>query len=155
MKSRTQQKKRNATIRRIRHMLDERRELFAQLLKMSELTHHGQDEPDADLLEEFCGLVVDYIAAGHFGLYQRIAEGTERRNRVTVMANKLYPRIEKTTQIALDFSEKYKIDGKHGRPDKLQRDLSGLGEALTMRIELEDQLIAAMLDGNHNALTPM
>jgi regulator of sigma D len=153
MKSRTQQKKRNTTGLRIRHMLDERRELLAQLLKMSELTHHGQDEPDADLLEKFCELVVDYIAAGHFGLYQRIAEGTERRNRVTVTARKLYPKIEKTTRIALAFSEKYKIDGKHDRPEKLQRDLSELGEALTTRIELEDQLIAAMLDGHHNALT--
>jgi len=152
MKSRLQHKKRNATRRKIRRMLDERRELLAQLLKMSELTHHGQDQPNAGLLEEFCGLVVDYIASGHFGLYQRIAEGTERRNRVTVMANKLYPKIEKTTQIALDFSEKYKIDGKHDRPDKLQRDLSKVGEALTTRIELEDHLITAMLDDNHDAL---
>ena len=153
MKSGTQHKRRNATSRQIRHMLDERNELLAQLFKVSELTHHGQDEPDAGLLEEFCELVVDYIAAGHFGLYQRIAEGTERRSRVTGMARKLYPKIEKSTKIALAFSEKYKIDGQHDRPDKLQRDLSALGEALTARIELEDQLIAAMLDGNHNALT--
>ena len=153
MTSKTQLKRRNAGSQQIGHMLYERRELLAQLLKMSELTHHGQDEPDTGLLEKFCELVVDYIAAGHFGVYQRIAEGTERRNQVNVMAQKLYPKIEKTTQIALDFSEKYKIDGKHDRPDKLQRDLSELGEALTTRIELEDQLIAAMLDGNHNALT--
>ena len=152
MKSRTQLKRRNATSQKIRHMLDERKELLAQLVKVSELTHHGQDEPDADLLEEFCELVVDYIASGHFGLYQRIVEGTEQRKRVTVMARKVYPKIEKSTQVALAFSEKYKIDGQHDRPDKLQRDLSALGEALTARIELEDQLIAAMLDDNQNAL---
>ena len=152
MKSRTQLKRRSATSQKIRHMLDERKELLAQLVKVSELTHHGQDEPDADLLEEFCELVVDYIASGHFGLYQRIVEGTEQRKRVTVMARKVYPKIEKSTQVALAFSEKYKIDGQHDRPDKLQRDLSALGEALTARIELEDQLIAAMLDDNQNAL---
>ena len=152
MKSRTQLKRRSATSQKIRHMLDERKELLAQLVKVSELTHHGQDEPDADLLEEFCELVVDYIASGHFGLYQRIVEGTEQRKRVTVMARKGYPKIEKSTQVALAFSEKYKIDGQHDRPDKLQRDLSALGEALTARIELEDQLIAAMLDDNQNAL---
>ena len=152
MKSRTHHKRRNATSQQIKHMLDERKELLAQLLKMSELTHHGQDEPDAGLLEEFCELVVDYIAAGHFGLYQRIAEGTERRNRVTAVARKLYPKIERSTQIALAFSEKYKIDGKHDRPDKMQRDLSELGEALMTRIDLEDQLIAAMVDGNHDVV---
>ncbi|MGH8119953.1 MAG: Rsd/AlgQ family anti-sigma factor [Gammaproteobacteria bacterium] len=146
MKSRTRQKKRNTTGRQLRHMLDERRELLAMLLRVSSLTHHGQDEPDADLLEEFCELVVDYIAAGHFGLYQRIAEGKERRNRVAMLATRVFPEIEGTTQVALAFSEKYKIDGQHDRPDKLERDLSELGVALTTRIELEDKLITAMLD---------
>lgn len=146
MKSRTRQKKRNTTGRQIRHLLDERRELLALLLRISTLTHHGRDYPDDDLLEKFCELVVDYIAAGHFGLYQRFVDGKERRNQVAVLANKVYPEIEKTTQVALAFSEKYKIDGQHDRPDKLERDLSELGEALTMRIELEDKLITAMLD---------
>lgn len=153
MKSRKVLKKRKATGQQIQHMLYERRDLLALMLHVSDLTHHGKDEPDTALLEEFCELVVDYIAAGHFGLYQRIAEGTERRHRVLDLARKLYPKIERTTRIALDFSEKYKIDGKHDRPDKLQRDLSKLGEALTTRIELEDQLIAAMLEGDQNALT--
>jgi len=146
MKPRTRQKKRNTTGRQLRHMLDERRQLLAMLLRISKLTHHGQQKPDADLLEEFCELVVDYIAAGHFGLYQRIAEGKERRNQVAVLAANVYSKIEKSTQVALAFSEKYKIDGQHDRPDKLERDLSELGMALTTRIELEDKLIAAMLD---------
>ena len=148
MKSGTQHKKRNSTGRQIRHMLEERRELFALLLRVSGQTHHGKDEPDADLLEKFCELVVDYIAAGHFGLYQRITEGKERRNKVVALARTIYPEIERTTQIALAFSENNTIDGKHDRPDRLQNDLSELGVALTTRIELEDQLIAAVLDGN-------
>ena len=151
MKSRTRHKKRSTTSQRIKHMLEERRGLFALLLRVSGQTHHGQDEPDADLLEEFCELVVDYIAAGHFGLYQRIAEGKERRNKVVALARTIYPEIERTTQIALAFSEKYKIDGKHDRPDRLQNNLSEVGEALTTRIELEDQLIAAVLDGNKDS----
>lgn len=146
MKSGKQHSRRNATSRQIHKMLDERKELLALLLHVSGLTHHGRDEPDADLLEEFCELLVDYIAAGHFGLYQRIADGRERRNRVAALAHNVYPEIEKTTQIALDFSEKYKIDGTHDRPARLQNDLSELGVALTTRIELEDQLIAAVLD---------
>ena len=152
MKSSKQQKKRTATGQQIRHMLYERRDLLALMLQVSDLTHHGKDAPDATLLQEFCELVVDYIAAGHFGLYQRIAEGTERRSRVVEIAGKLYPKIEKTTRIALDFSEKYKIDGKHDRPERFQRDLSELGEMLATRIELEDQLIAAMLNGDQSEL---
>jgi len=139
-------KKRSATDRQVRHMLDERRKLLAMLMKISRLAHHGPGEPGATVLEKFCELVVDYTAAGHFGLYQRITQGTERRSRVADLATRVYPPIEKTTQLALDFSERYKIDGEHGRPGRLERDLSRLGEALTTRMELEDQLIAAMLE---------
>ena len=153
MKSRAQYKKRNASSMQIRHMLDERKELLALLLRVFGLTHHGHDVPDAGLLEEFCELVVDYIAAGHFGLYQRIAEGKERRTRVVSLARNIYPEIEKTTQIALAFSEKYKIDGAHDRADRLHSDLSELGVALTTRIELEDKLITAVLDGGARAKT--
>ena len=148
MKSGTEHKKRNSTSRQIRQMLDERKELLAMLLRVSDLTHHGQDEPDAGLLEEFCELVVDYIAAGHFGLYQRIEKGKERRSRVAVLAHNIYPEIEKTTQRALAFSEKYKIDGEHDRPERLQNDLSELGMVLTTRIELEDKLITAVMDAD-------
>lgn len=147
MKSEAQFNKRDATNRQIRHMLEERRELLSLLLRVSGLTHHGKDLPNANLLEKFCELVVDYIAAGHFGLYQRIVEGKERRNRVADLAGTIYPQIEKTTRVALAFSEKYKIDGVHDRPENLQSDLSELGVALTTRIELEDRLITAVVDG--------
>lgn len=145
-KSGQRKKKRSATDRQIRHMLEERRELLAMLMKISGLTHHGAGEPGAAVLEKFCELVVDYIAAGHFGLYQRITAGTERRSRVAALATRVYPHIEKTTQVALDFSEKYKIDGRHDRLERLEQDLSRLGEALTTRMELEDQLISVMLE---------
>ena len=40
------------------------------------------DKPVKDLLGEFNSVLVDYIAAGHFSLYQRIVEGNERRQAV-------------------------------------------------------------------------
>jgi len=153
-KSRQRKKKRSATDRQIRHMLDERRKLLAMLMKISGCAHNGPDDPGAAVLEKFCELVVDYIAAGHFGLYQRITEGTERRSRVATLATRIYPRIEKTTQVALDFSEKYKIDGQHDRPEHLEHDLSRLGEALTTRMDLEDQLISVMLEKSPVCSTP-
>ena len=103
--------------------------------------------PSAGELEEFDQVLVDYIAAGHFGLYERIAEGKERRKAVSNLAIEIYPRIKQTTEIALAFDEKYNSENDQQDLSKLQGDLSHLGEELATRIELEDQLIQLMHDG--------
>ncbi|HSR62132.1 MAG TPA: Rsd/AlgQ family anti-sigma factor [Gammaproteobacteria bacterium] len=127
----------------INNMLDERKQLLALLMQLSELDGDNPDESDGELVQEFCQVLVDYIAAGHFGLYQRIASGTERRKEVVQLSKSIYRDIEKTTQAALDFNEKYDIENRN--LSGLPRDLSSLGEQLTTRIELEDQLIARLL----------
>lgn len=128
----------------VKHMISERQQLLALALQVSNIDTKNTDNIDRDLLEELCQLLVDYIASGHFGLYERIIDGRERRQIVAELATKIYPRIEETTEIVLAFSEKY--DSDHGIIDlsKLQENLSFLIEKLTLRIELEDQLINAM-----------
>lgn len=129
----------------IEHMLEERNQLFSMLLQVS--SDNAQDDPFASKsdLEEFVQLLVDYIAAAHFGLYQRIAEGKERRKAVSDLAVNIYPRIEQTTQIALAFDEKYNSEKEELDLSGLKPDLSKLCEELLARIELEDQLINTIL----------
>ena len=137
--------RRGNTSQRIQHMLDERKQLLALLLQVSSLKNAEVEDISNELLEEFCQVLVDYIAAGHFGLYERIVEKRERRKRVADLAIKIYPRIDATTQIALDFNEKY--DSCNGKLSlsSIQEDLSMLGEELTARIELEDKLIESLI----------
>jgi len=127
----------------INNMLNERKQLLALLLQLSVLDGDNPDESDGELVQDFCQVLVDYIAAGHFGLYQRIASGTERRREVLELSKSIYEDIEKSTQAALEFNEKYDIENRN--LSGLPRDLSSLGEQLTTRIELEDQLIARLL----------
>ncbi len=129
----------------IDNMLNERKQLLALLLQTSNLAPDDAGSPDNDLLEEFCQMLVDYIAAGHFGLYERISQGKEKRRSVAELANIVYPKIEQSTQIALEFSSKYNPERRKTGLNNLQKDLSVLGEALTIRIEVEDQLISKML----------
>jgi len=129
----------------IDNMLNERKQLLALLLQTSNLVPGDAERSDNDLLEEFCQVLVDYIAAGHFGLYERISQGKEKRRTVADLANTVYPKIEESTQIALEFSSKYNPERIKTGLNNLQKDLSVLGEALTTRIELEDQLISKML----------
>ncbi|MEE9551953.1 MAG: Rsd/AlgQ family anti-sigma factor, partial [Gammaproteobacteria bacterium] len=122
MQSEQATERRQSSYELIDHMFNERRQLLALLFQVSTVGPNGVNTPDADLLEEFCQVLVDYIAAGHFGLYERIAEGKERRKAVANLAQKVYEQIEGTTQIALEFSEKYNSDQESINFDNLQED---------------------------------
>jgi regulator of sigma D len=95
-----------------------------------------------ELLEEFCQVLVDYIAAGHFTLYERLLAKTERRKDLNETATKLYPRIAETTDAAIAFNDKYS-EGRSALLE-LSHDLSRLGEEIAVRIDLEDKLISVL-----------
>ena len=119
--------------------------LFCRLAGIESYT--PENKPVRDLLEDFCQILVDYIAAGHFALYERIVERTERRRDIVQLAEDLYPRIALTTDAALDFNDKYDSENERQALEDLPSELSKLGEQIATRIELEDKLLAAMTRG--------
>lgn len=106
----------------------------------------ANDKPTEDLLQEFCRVLMDYTAFGHFELYRRIADGFERRVKVKAAAVDTYPRIAETTEMIVAFNDRYDPSTHALKLDNLQKDLSVLGEELAVRVELEDRVVAAMLD---------
>lgn len=139
--------RRAGTRNAIAKMIAERNEVLALYWRLAGLEsfENGKREPARKLLQEFCQLLVDYIAAGHFSLYERIVNGTERRRDIAQLAQDLYPRIAATTTTALDFNDKYDSGDKFEVTDGFKADLSRVGEELALRIDLEDKLIALML----------
>lgn len=133
------------TRRRIDDLLQQRQRMLVLLWEISKLKISDVDNTMKDLLDEFLEVLVDYIASGHFGLYRRIAEGKERRSAVMEMANDIYERISQTTDVAIDFSDRYEAADDSRLRSNLTEDLSTLGEEIATRIELEDRLIFAML----------
>lgn len=130
----------------VNKLVAERTEMLATFCKLAGIEPYAPDqEPVQKLLQEFCQILVDYIAAGHFALYERIAEGKERRQEVRDVAERVYPRIMKSTDAALDFNDKYDCEDHCTVLDSLAADMSRLGEELATRIELEDQLLATIL----------
>ena len=138
----TQERRNRELTQRIQRMLKQRNQLLQLLLEISQ---QGAARSPAEF-EEFLEILVDYIAAGYFSLYERISEGMERRRAVADLAVKVYPRIEQTTNIVLAFEEKYDPDKTAADFSALEADLSDLGEALTNRMEFEDQLIELLLN---------
>ena len=123
--------------------------MLVLLWELSKLDFAKVGQNIRETLEEFQELLVDYIATGHFGLYQRISEGTERRQGVLETAREIYPRIAKTTDVAMEFADKYETLDTSVIQARLTTDLSTLAEEIATRIELEDRLILAMLGNEY------
>ncbi len=141
--------RRSATKEIINRLLAERTEMLKLYCRVAGLVPYGEKKGGKvaqKVLQEFCQVLVDYIAAGHFSLYERIVNGTERRREVARLANELYPRIAETTQITLDFNDKYDCGDQCELTMSFDNDLSRLGEELAARIELEDKLIGKLVD---------
>ncbi len=139
--------RRGQTRSQVEKMLQERREMLILLCEISGLRPFNEGKSVEHSLQKFCEVLIDYIASAHFGLYERIAEGKERRREVLNMAEKTYPFISKSTDAAMDFNDRYEKPSIETIKAHLQKDISKLGEILTSRIEYEDQLIAAMISG--------
>ena len=128
----------------IEHLLSERREMLVLFCRVAGLDPFADRKASRDVLRAFCQILVDYMAAAHFSLYQRIVEGNERRQGVLALADGIYGRIEACTETAIWFNDKYDHVRDETSAADLHADLSVLGEALATRIELEDRLIDAL-----------
>lgn len=147
-KQASENERRRGTRDSLAKMVAERTQVLAlywRLAGLGPFSDTAQRDPAQKLLQEFCQLLVDYIAAGHFTLYERIVNGTERRREISALAQDLYPRIADTTTVALDFNDKYDSTAQWEVNESFKADLSKIGEQLALRIDLEDKLIAQMI----------
>jgi regulator of sigma D len=129
----------------IEKLLAERQALLVAFCEVAGLEPYHPEKPVRRLLQQFCQLLVDYVAMIHFELYNRIAEGTERRANVLRVAAQVYANISATTDRAVEFNDRYELL----TPDKLGKglaqELSEMGQVLAARFELEDMLFEALL----------
>jgi regulator of sigma D len=94
-------------------------------------------------LQDFCGVLVDYVSAGHFGVYEQLTKEAEAFDdqRGLDLAETLYPRIDVITEKLLAFTDL--CDAGNCVAEKFKE----LGALLHERFELEDCLIEVL----HNA----
>ena len=128
----------------IAELQHERQEVWSLYCHVAELKPFSANDTVKSLLTQFSQLLVDYVSLGHFGVYERLLAGTERRSRVLTVAKELYPEFSKTTDAAISFNDKYDNVQKIEVFEDLEQDLSVLGESLAKRIDLEDRLCEVM-----------
>jgi len=129
---------------KIQSLVTARTKTLSLYSRFASLQPFNERKDMAGKLQRFCQALIDYTASAHFTLYKYIDENKERRKNVIDVAHEVYPCIVESTQVILDFNDKYDSETHCEDLSGLAADLSGLGEALADRIEMEDRLIDAL-----------
>jgi regulator of sigma D len=146
----TAQKKWGGSLTAIDNWLEERQQLIVSYCKLAALPPFDNKRttlPAQAAVQEFCQLMVDYLSAGHFEVYERIVSecavnGTDSRK----LADSLYPKIAVSTDLALNFNDLYADHLSTRHSAAFDRELSALGQALEERFEYEDELINTLYE---------
>ena len=128
----------------LRRWLRERREVLARYTEIA-VAVDSEASPSSIQARQaaLCQLLVDYVSAGHFEVYNELFNEAEIfADGSGDVAEKIMPAIGDTTEVILAYEEKYAASSND--PARLPRDLSALGEILETRFELEDQLISGL-----------
>ncbi len=106
--------------------------LLSYLLKLNKCIDATHDDLVQALAQRFNELLVDYVSYGHFRFL----------DVCTPEAHHLAA-IDKSTQLALRFSDKYTTSGQISLI-KIKADLEALAFALEVRFEIEDEVVTAV-----------
>ncbi len=121
--------------------LQERRELLVSFNRLSQALQQ-KGKVTSSKLEEFRELLVDYLSAGHFEIYEQLmheAEAFNDREALRLLDTTLPWLHESTQQLMKDEEHLVPM----GLSD-LDKTLSHAGELLAERFEQEDLLIARL-----------
>ncbi|WP_459178229.1 Rsd/AlgQ family anti-sigma factor [Acidiferrobacter thiooxydans] len=69
----------------IERLLAERREMLVLFCRVAGLDPFAGEAVGDGVLQAFCQILVDYMAAAHFSLYQHLVDGRERRRAVVTL----------------------------------------------------------------------
>ena len=146
----TARQKWGGSLTAIDNWLEERQQLIVSYCKLAALPPFENNRhtlPSQQAVQSFCQLMMDYLSAGHFEVYERIVSecainGTDSRK----LADSLYPKIAESTDLALSFNDLYADHLSTRQSGAFDRELSALGQALEERFEFEDELINTLYE---------
>ncbi|WP_100643595.1 sigma D regulator [Alteromonas facilis] len=132
----------------LNNWLNERQQLWVEYCQLAGLTANKSQNGNKQLpthqqLEQFCELLMDYVSAGHFEVFDIIASEDPSGES---LRESLYPELMDTTDAALEFNDSYSSVEEIVNPKMFEQSVANLGETLAVRFELEDRLIQHLSD---------
>ena len=122
--------------------LEQRRLLIEQWLYLRD---RGEFTPtDTPKIQALCEMLVDYVSAGHFTVYEHLAlEAKEfHDDSALVLLRDLLPLIDSSTEVAIEFNDKYDTkEHCNAQLEALPFSLQALTLVMVERFQYEDQLI--------------
>ncbi len=135
---------------RLQHTLDElaleRQQVLVDYREFADIDSSQDKGQIAERLRHFCQDLIDYAALGHFELFERVIDGTERRQEIKDIAEKFYGPLARTTEAIVAFNDKYDGDAQ-ANVAQLAEDIDQLGQVLAERIDIEDDIIKSFTQG--------
>ncbi|NTS78598.1 sigma D regulator [Catenovulum sp. SM1970] len=135
--------------------LEERQEWlvrYCQLAGLPPFEKNSSAIPAQTEVQAFCQVMMDYLSAGHFEVYDQVVSKCEVNGGASLeLAQKLTPKISASTDTALNFNDKYAEKVNEEDCANFDQDLSNLGQAMEERFEFEDELIHTLFH-KHSAV---
>ncbi|WP_430460631.1 sigma D regulator [Thalassolituus sp. LLYu03] len=123
--------------------LNARQELIVEFCRLSASKPLSAEEPLSATLASFCQNLMDYCSTGHFEIYEQLvreAKDYEDEDGLE-LARTLVPQLDTLTTRCVDFNDTYDQNCTFDMLAQLPGELSGIGEILEERFQLEDRLI--------------
>ncbi|MDF0535149.1 sigma D regulator [Shewanella yunxiaonensis] len=130
--------------RLIDRWLHNRRELLSQYFKLAGIPYGKRDKkslPEVAQVHLFCEHLVDYISECHFRVINQIMHSFPEGQKLT---DQLLPKLLETTELLLDFIDKYADVESDDMLFELDDDLAELVNTLETRLQLEDRLLQVL-----------
>jgi len=139
------EERRGQSQKMVDELRQERKQVWALFCQIAEQKPFENGDKLAPVLEQFAEILVDYVSLGHFGLFERALSGNERRAHIFEVVKQVYPLYAQTTDAVIMFNDSFDVANKKIDFNVLEQSLSRLGEDLAKRMDLEDQVCAALL----------
>ncbi len=127
----------------VAELLQERGQLLSRFCELAG-AEGASEAVRQRLLQRFCQLLVDYLSLWQFEVQALLldpARGTERARETLV---RLQPLLDETSDLSLEFNDRYDPSEHPLDLSRLDHHLSRLGEMLANRFDAEDQVISAI-----------
>jgi len=139
----------------LENWFSQRQDLIVEFCTISGVHALNSDKPSdpQQSIYHFCEIMVDYVSAGHFEIYDHLIQEAEAFGDSSALeiAKSLYPKISATTEAVLAFNDNITDMLDPGNNElSLARELSRIGEILVSRFELEDTLVAHLHDSHQD-----
>lgn len=131
----------------VNELLAERQQMLISFCRAAGLDIGAEQAANMDqltLLKRLCQVLMDYYALWQFEIHDHLLHKENQYSQAFDELRQASGGLDESRTIAVAFNDKYDPENHSLHMNRLEHDLSLLGEEIAKHIELEDRIIDAM-----------